>query len=139
MQAIHRPIRESSNASHRHFDGTRTVIAFRESAMNHRYVSTLLLALAIVAVGFSVGSFLKRSAIASIRTQMKNAAQAGKLTEEFAAIDWDSASLEDLEFEVEPQIEQKLAVADFILELWFVWVPLLFAICLGIAYLTSRG
>jgi len=105
----------------------------------HRYVLATLAACLIVALGISLASYLKRSALASIRTQMKEAAQAGTLADDLKGVDWDTAPLEDFETEVRPQVMQKIAIADFILRLWFVWVPFVFATCLGIAYFTHRG
>src|SRR4051812_28399011 len=94
-----------------------------------RYVWPALAACLIVAIGLSVAWYLKRSAVHTIREEMKTAAEAGQLPDELKDRDWDRDPLTDVGTEVTAQVMMKVQIADLLWGLWFVWVPIVFAAC----------
>ena len=99
-----------------------------------RYVLAIAAACLAVSAGFALSRYLYGSFVESFRQQLRAAAAAGKLPKEFEGVDLESVTPDWFDLRMSARDELRLKIAVMISHLWFVWVPMVFAICLGAAY-----
>jgi hypothetical protein len=100
----------------------------------NRYFIATFVACLIVALGLGGMWYVGRLATAAARDQLKAAAQAGKLPDSMKGVDLDTVPLTDFNVELPDWMILLVNIADLLRDLWFVWIPLVFVVCLGAAW-----
>lgn len=95
----------------------------------------IVVALLITGAGLRVGRYLHRSFQDRLRKKLHEAAAAGVLPKELQGVDLDTVPLEGFQIRLSDSEYNRLKAADMLSHLWFIWVPLVFAGCAGLAFL----
>lgn len=104
-----------------------------------RYIIAVIVACVLTAGGFGVAASLKQGILKGIRQGLREQKVAGTLPPELQNLDLDTWVPGDVGIQVSSSAMKRMAAAEFILNGWFVWVPLVIAICLGTTALFSRS
>jgi hypothetical protein len=104
-----------------------------------RYIFALVASALLVIAGLATANHLRHSFIEEFRQDLREAAASGELPKEFDGVDLDTVTPEGREVRVTARQETRINVAGFLLNLWFIWVPLVLAGCFEIAYLLGRS
>ena len=82
---------------------------------------------------------MHRSLVEQFRQSLREDAAAGRLPKELDGVDLDTVTPEGFEIKVTADEMNRIMIADLLSNLWFIWIPAVFAGCLGIAYLLGRS
>ena len=103
------------------------------------YILAIAIACLIVGLGFAIARYWSSTAVREMRERAKQEARSDKFPPELKGVDWDTAPLNDFNFELDAAARFKLQFAMILCNLWFVWVPIVFAVCVGTARLVKRS
>ena len=84
----------------------------------------------ILTLGLGAAWHWRLSTLHSVRRQLKEAAQAPDAPKNLKGIDWDTASLADVQIEIEPSAMNALIVTHWLWEFWYLWGAIVFCVCL---------
>jgi hypothetical protein len=75
----------------------------------------------------------------AVRQKLREAERAGKLPPEFQGVDIESPDLRlpDFALRLPAEADERVQLAMFLSDYWFVWAPLVVAVCVGLAALTA--
>ena len=104
-----------------------------------RYFFALAASCLLVIAGFAVSKHLRDSFAEELRQSLREAAAAGKLPKELEGVDLDTWTPAGVDIKVTASQENRLMVASLLSNLWFVWIPVVCAICFGTAHLLGRS
>jgi hypothetical protein len=102
----------------------------------NRYLAAAIIAGLISASALAYGAYVRADFSNNLRESFREAKAEG--APNLSNVDVDSMKLADFGIELSRKDLRRIQLADFIQGGWMVWSPLLFAICLGIAYLGTR-
>jgi WD40 repeat protein len=85
----------------------------------------------ILGLGLGVARYMRISTLQSVRHQLKEAAKADDAPKYLKNVDWDTASLGDVQIEIEPSAMRVLKITHLLWQLWYVWAAVVFCICLA--------
>jgi hypothetical protein len=100
-----------------------------------RYILAVVASVLLVIAGLATANYLRHSFVEEFRQSLHEAGAAGKLPKEFDGVDLDTVTPDGRAVKVTASQEARINVAGFLLNLWFIWVPVVFVGCFGIAYL----
>jgi hypothetical protein len=103
-----------------------------------RYIIAIAMAGLITGAAFGLSRYLRNSFLERFHQSLHEAAAAGTFPKEFEGADLDNVPLENLELRVSAGDEIRIKIADWLSYGWYVWVPLVCAACLGLAYAIDR-
>ncbi len=106
--------------------------------MPTRYIIAIVMAGLITGAGFGLARYLHNSFLERFHQSLHEAAAAGTLPKEFEGVDLDNVPLENLELGVGASDEIRIKIADWLSYGRYVWVPLVCAACLGLAYVIGK-
>jgi hypothetical protein len=93
----------------------------------------------LTAGGFAFCVRTQQAVLESIRQKIRDEKIAGKLAPELQDVDIETfIPGDDFGVELSKGMVRRLAFADFLQGLWFIWVPALFALCIGAGALCGR-
>jgi len=94
----------------------------------------------VIIVGFGFSWQTTRSFHDQLRQSLREQKQAGELPAEWQGIDPDTVDISKLGFQMKvPRgMETRLQIALLLTDLWYVWVPLVVAVCFVIALFIGR-
>jgi hypothetical protein len=105
----------------------------------------LAVAAVIIALGFAYSWLTMRSLHAQIADHigqsLREQKQAGTLPPEWQGIDPDTADVEklgDFQMQLPRGMETRLQISLWINDLWYLWAPLVVAVCVLLAMFTGR-
>lgn len=103
-----------------------------------RYTVALIVAGLIIAGAFAFASITRRAVHEQLRRDLRDPEQAGTLPRELEGPDHAMLSAEGFGTEMPHGMRLRIEISDFIDSLWFVWVPLVAAICVGTAFTMGK-
>ncbi len=90
----------------------------------------------LIAGAFAYASHARTTFLAEFRQSLREAKETGELPPELENVDLETVTPEGFDIEVTQSQMTRLLVGDVITGFWFIWVPLIIAICFGTAYFT---
>ncbi|SFJ11135.1 hypothetical protein [Planctomicrobium piriforme] len=103
-----------------------------------KFLIAAVIASIITAGGFALAAYLKQLVLQEIRNSLREAKAAGTLPPEMQDLDLDNFMRMDIGIELSSQAMTRATIVDALRGLWYIWVPIVFAVCLGIAALLGR-
>lgn len=94
-------------------------------------------ALAITLLGVAFVAWTHSSLTKQVRADVKKMAAEGTLPAELKGVDLDEITLDGFGVELSSGDLLRLSIADTLSSFWFICIPLVFGLCVGIAYFFS--
>ncbi len=91
----------------------------------------------LIAGAFAYATHARTTFLAEFRKSLKEAKETGELPPELEDVDLNTVTPEGFDIEVTQSQMAKLSIADVIQVWWFIWAPLIVAICFGTVYFTE--
>jgi len=98
-----------------------------------RYWVALGCAAIIIAGGVLFAWVTKRQIESQIRSTFRQQKANGELPPELQDVNIETADIRAFSVKLPPNQEARLALAQFISTFWFIWTPVVIALCLGLA------
>src|SRR5207248_2086999 len=110
------------------------------SSNRMQYAIWMGVAALVIIVGFGFSWLTIRSFHAQIRQSLREQKQSGRLPVEWQGIDPDTVDISklDLQMKLPSGTETRLQIAFSLTNLWYVWVPLVVAMCFVMAMIIRR-
>jgi len=103
-----------------------------------RYVIALIVAAVLIAAGAAFVRLTFSAFEAQVRRALRAQQQAGTLPPELQGIDVESVNIWESNIRVPRGQEAQLQLAMLLSDMWFIWAPLVVAVCVGVAALVGR-
>ena len=106
--------------------------------MPPRYLIAVLVAGALIGVGFWFVKSTRREVEESLRCDLHAMKAAGTLPPEWQNVDLDTIPIADMNLQVSPELVRKIRIADLLQALWWIWIPAIVGISLLVAAVVGR-
>jgi hypothetical protein len=104
-----------------------------------RYIFALTASCLFIIAGLAGSKYLQRSFVDEFRQSLRETAAAGKLPKELDGVDLDTVTPSGFDVRVTASQMNRKLVGDLLSNLWFIWIPAVFAACFGTAYMMRRS
>src|SRR4051812_8312896 len=103
-----------------------------------RYGVALLVAVLVIATGGLFAWLTIREVEGELRNSLRRQQEAGELPPELQGVDIESVDIRQFAMKLPPEQEGRLALAQGLAGLWYIWAPLVVILCLAVAALVGR-
>jgi hypothetical protein len=103
-----------------------------------RYIFAVVAACFVTATAFWLSWYWNKSLLDQFHQSLHKAAATGELPDELKGLNLDNVPLEGFDIKGDGGVLFRYELSTAIAGLWFLWIPMVFAICLGTAYAAGR-
>lgn len=103
------------------------------------YYTAALCIATVTITGLAAYAWWNRDVVErSVRANLRVQKEEGRLPPELQQADIDKLDVKDFNVKVPEEIEGRQSTATFLAMTWYVWVPAVFLVCIGLAALAQR-
>lgn len=106
--------------------------------MASRYVLAVVAACFVTVTAFWLSWYWNKLLLDQFHQSLHKAAAAGELPNELRGMDLDNVPLEGFEIKVGSGVLFRRELSTAINRLWYLWIPVIFVICIGTAHVAGR-